>query len=139
MNSTRAARPRTAIITPTTMPTTWPVLRPLFCDFSFALSFAETLAVVDCVGATVTVLTVPPAVTVCTRDVGSSVVVEVDSSSVEVEVSSSDSVVELSGSSVEEDSEEDSDVGSTVTVFVVFDDEDEGPCVPEGRTLPRDT
>lgn len=113
-NSTRAARPKTATITPTTIPTTWPVLRPLFVDFSCVFSFADVPAVVECVGATVTVLIVPPAVTVCTRDVGSSVVVEVDSSSVEVEVSSSDSVL-------------------------VFEDEDEGPCVPEGRTLPRDT
>jgi hypothetical protein len=26
-----------------------------------------------------------------------------------------------------------------VLLTVVFDEEDDGPCVPEGRTLPRDT
>lgn len=68
----------------------------------------------------VTVLMIPPAVTVLTMDeVGSS-------SSVSVEVVAS-SVVDVSSSV------------SVVDVDVDVDDDDDGPCVPEGAMLMRET
>lgn len=59
----------TAAITPTTIPTTWPVPSPLF---SVVEPFVFSLAVVPPVSvgaATVTVLIVPPAVTVWRTEV----------------------------------------------------------------------
>jgi hypothetical protein len=92
---------------------------------SDVFSFADVPAVC-CVGATVTVLTVPPAVTVCTMDDGSSVTLAevASSSSVEValvsEASVEDSscpVVELSGVVEVVDVDVDLVDGFTVTVF----------------------
>jgi hypothetical protein len=89
----------TAAITPTTMPTTWPVPSPLLLVDSDVFSFADVPAVC-CVGATVTVLMVPPAVTVCTIDEGSSVTLAevASSSSVEVALVEEASVEDASSS-----------------------------------------
>jgi hypothetical protein len=117
-------------------------------------SFAGTPAVCW-VGATVTVLMVPPAVTVCTMDEGSSVSVAdvASSSSVEValvaeaEVDSSFSVLELSDVVDVVDVDVDVEVGVNVTVTLdtavvvgfALVDEGEGPRDPDGFTLPRST
>jgi hypothetical protein len=141
------------------MPTTWPVPSPLLSVVSDVFSFADVPAVC-CVGATVTVLTVPPAVTVCTMDDGSSVTLAevASSSSVEValvsEASVEDSscpVVELSGVVEVVDVDVDLVDGFTVTVFctvsvtldtamvvdIALVDEGEGPRDPDGSMLPR--
>jgi len=79
----------TAAITPTTIPTTWPVPSPLF---SVVESFVFSLAQVPPVSvgaATVTVLIVPPAVTVWTTEVRELDVVDSSSAVLVAEVSSS--------------------------------------------------
>jgi len=80
----------TAAITPTTIPTTWPVPSPLF---SVVEPLVFSLAVVPPVSvgaATVTVLIVPPAVTVWTTEVRELDVVDSSSAVLVAEVSASD-------------------------------------------------